>query len=339
MSAEIVPLLELRDVKKYYRSTRGALFGSRSRYLKAVDGVSMRILAGTTYSLVGETGAGKTTVGRLVLGIEQYDSGEVFFGGLKVFGRDARRSKDYASSSISAVFQDPWSSLNPRMKVRDIITEPLVAHRTLSHQMLKKRLDELMDLVGLSRWDADHYPHEFSGGQRQRVAIARAISASPKLIVLDEPVSSLDVSIKAQIMNLLKTLQIELGISYLLIAHDLGTVRFMSHRVGVMYMGKIVEEADARDFYSSPLHPYTRLLIAASAPPRPGIRVSDEIEVSDDDVASLLLPPPGCSFHPRCPYRFEPCPVVVPELQQAERKHHVACHLYSDWKSASTPAR
>jgi oligopeptide transport system ATP-binding protein len=321
------PLLELRDVRKHYKLSRGGLAGRRTNHLKAVDGLSLRIPAGATYSLVGETGAGKSTVAKLVLRIERCDAGEILFGGLKVFAGD-ERTLNYYRSSISAVYQDPWSSLNPRMKVQDIVAEPLVTHGGLRKTALKARIDELLTLVGLSGSDADHYPHQFSGGQRQRIAIARALSTSPKLIVLDEPVSSLDVSIRAQILNLLKRLQKQFEISYLLIAHDLAAVRFLSHRVGVMYLGKIVEEAEARDLFASPLHPYTRALLAASVAARPGIPLDERGVPVSGEMPSPLNPPPGCTFHPRCPYRFEPCPSVIPELQQAAPDHWVSCHLY-----------
>lgn len=321
MNADATPLLELRQLKKYYPVVRGLVL-RRTEFVKAVDGVSLQVLAGTTYSLVGESGAGKSTVGRLALGLDPPDSGSVLFGGRDV----SRHVADYRSS-ISAVFQDPWGSLNPRMTVRDVIAEPLLTHQQLSRAQLRARVDQLMELVGLSAADGGHYPHEFSGGQRQRVAIARAVSTSPRLVLLDEPVSSLDVSIKAQIMNLLKALQLELGIAYLLIAHDLGTVRFLSHKIGVMYLGKIVEEGDVPDLFTSPLHPYTRALIAASMPPRPGFDDSDV--VASGDIPSPETPPAGCSFHPRCPMVFDPCPVLVPLLEEREHHHIVACHLYS----------
>jgi oligopeptide transport system ATP-binding protein len=320
------PLLELRAVSKYYPVSQGGPFSRHTLHLKAVDGISITIGSAITYSLVGETGAGKTTVARLVLGIEKCDKGEIISLGHTVFSGDARSLKDYRAS-ISAVYQDPSSSLNPRMRVRDIIAEPLVNQRRLDKRALQKRIDELLALVGLDAVYADRYPHQFSGGEKQRIAIARAVSTSPQLIVLDEPVSSLDMSIRAQIMNLLKRLQKELDISYLLIAHDLATVRFMSHRVGVMYRGKIVEEASVRDLFSDPLHPYTRALIAASVPAR--LDATEEEDGADSAaMPSALELPPGCSFHPRCRYKFEPCPILTPELLEARPDHWVACHLY-----------
>ena len=230
-------------------------------------------------------------------------------------------------SSVQAVFQDPWASLNPRMRVRDIIGEPLEVNTDMSGREIKSRVAELLEEVGLQAYQANLYPHEFSGGQRQRVGVARALALNPKIIVLDEPVSALDVSIRAQIMNLLEDLQDEHGLSYLIIAHHLATVRYMCDRVGVMYLGRIVEEADTEELYENPLHPYTRALISAALPSHPDIE-SEEI-ILTGEVPSPVNPPSGCHFHPRCPSKFEPCADREPEMTEPTPGHKVVCHLYS----------
>ena len=258
-------LIIVEGLKKHYPVTKGIVFQRTIGMVKAVDGVSFTIPEGRTYSLVGESGCGKTTTSRQLLMVERPTEGQIMFQG-RLMDEFTRDEKKEFHASVQAVFQDPWSSLNPRMRVGAIISEPLITHQDLTKQEVKTQVSELLEVVGLHAVHSDRYPHEFSGGQRQRIAIARALSTRPKLIVLDEPVSALDVSIRAQILNLLKELQQSYNLSYLLIAHNLATVRYMSHRVGVMYLGKIIEEAGPAELFTNPLHPYTKALISASLP-------------------------------------------------------------------------
>ena len=318
-------LIRLDGVKKHYPVTSGLLLQRTVGTVKAVDGISFAVRPGETYSLVGESGCGKTTTSRLVLLVERATEGDIYYEGrpLDDINREERKS---FHASVQAVFQDPWSSLNPRMRVESIIAEPLTTHQRVTKREVKTRVGELLETVGLNAFQGQRYPHEFSGGQRQRIAIARALSTQPKLIVLDEPVSALDVSIRAQILNLLKELQASQGLSYLLIAHNLATVRYMSHRVGVMYLGKMVEESDPETLFSNPLHPYTRALISASLPADP--RRQREEMVLTGEVPSPLNPPPGCTFHTRCPFATDQCRTEIPVYQEIEVGHNVACHLY-----------
>ena len=318
-------LLRLEGVKKHYPVTSGLIMQRTIGVVKAVDGISLTIPEGQTYSLVGESGCGKTTTSRMVLMVESPTEGEAYFQG-KSMGRLTRAETQEFRASAKAVFQDPWSSLNPRMRVASIISEPLTTHHRLTKREVRDRVGELLEVVGLNSFHGQRYPHEFSGGQRQRIAIARALSTQPKLIVLDEPVSALDVSIRAQILNLLKELQAAHGLSYLLIAHNLATVSYMSHRVGVMYLGKIVEESSPDELFTNPLHPYTKALISASLPADP--RRQREEMVLTGEVPSPLNPPSGCTFHTRCPFVMERCQTEVPEYRESESGHSVACHLY-----------
>jgi oligopeptide/dipeptide ABC transporter ATP-binding protein len=318
-------LLRLEGVKKHYPVTSGLIMQRTIGVVKAVDGISLTIPEGQTYSLVGESGCGKTTTSRMVLMVEPPTEGEAYFQG-KSMGRLSRAETQEFRASAKAVFQDPWSSLNPRMRVASIISEPLTTHHRLTKREVRGRVGELLEVVGLNSFHGERYPHEFSGGQRQRIAIARALSTQPKLIVLDEPVSALDVSIRAQILNLLKELQASHGLSYLLIAHNLATVSYMSHRVGVMYLGKIVEESSPDELFTNPLHPYTKALISASLPADP--RRQREEMVLTGEVPSPLNPPSGCAFHTRCPFVMNRCQVEVPEYRESESGHSVACHLY-----------
>jgi oligopeptide/dipeptide ABC transporter ATP-binding protein len=281
--------------------------------------------AGETLGLVGESGCGKSTTAKMLLMIEPPTEGSIFFQGQDVYQADAAQRKEYRSS-VQAVFQDPWSSLNPRMRAKDLIAEPMVINWQVSRKEIQERVTKLLQDVGLNSYHANLYPHEFSGGQRQRLAIARALSLNPKVIVLDEPVSALDVSIRAQIMNLLKDLQNELNVSYLLIAHDLGTVRYMCKWVAVMYLGEIVELAEARELFNNPLHPYTKALMSAALPSHPDIQ-QEEI-ILTGEVPSPLNPPSGCHFHPRCPSVMDHCSVEVPEVKEVNPGHWVSCHLY-----------
>ena len=325
MSTNGAKLLQVRDLKKHFPVGRG-LFGRDKAWLKAVDGVSFDIEEGRTYGLVGESGCGKTTTAKMVLLLETPTEGGIRFMDLDALNLDRDGTKLY-KSSVQAVFQDPWASLNPRMRVRDIIGEPLEVNTDMSGREIKSRVAELLEEVGLQAYQANLYPHEFSGGQRQRVGVARALALNPKIIVLDEPVSALDVSIRAQIMNLLEDLQDEHGLSYLIIAHHLATVRYMCDRVGVMYLGRIVEEADTEELYENPLHPYTRALMSAALPSHPDIE-REEI-ILTGEVPSPVNPPSGCHFHPRCPSKFEPCADREPEMTEPTPGHKVVCHLYS----------
>ena len=319
-------LLRLEGIKKHYPVTTGLVLQRTIGQVKAVDGISLTIPEGQTYSLVGESGCGKTTTSRMVLMVEPPTEGEAYFQG-KSMGRLNRAETQEFRASAKAVFQDPWSSLNPRMRVGSIISEPLITHQRLSRREVKSQISELLEVVGLHPFHEQRYPHEFSGGQRQRIAIARALSTRPKLMVLDEPVSALDVSIRAQILNLLKELQQTYDLTYLLIAHNLATVRYMSHQIGVMYLGKIVEEAPPEELFTNPLHPYTKALISASLPAHPR-QQRDEIELVGE-VPSPLNPPSGCAFHPRCPFAMAHCSEQVPVYDNVGTGHKVACHLYS----------
>jgi len=316
-------VLEASGLTKHFHAKRGILGGERG-VVRAVDGISFSIEPGHTLGVVGESGCGKTTTAKLVLGLEDPTAGTIRFEGRDLQGLDTAGRRHYRKS-VQAVFQDPYASLNPRMRVDAIIAEPLVTNEPLSAAEARSRVLQLLDLVGLPSRAADLFPHEFSGGQRQRIAIARALALSPKLIVLDEPVSALDVSIRAQILNLLRDLQAELGLSYLFIAHDLAAVAHMSHTIVVMYLGKIVESGDARTLARTPKHPYTEALFSAALPSHPDER-REEIILSGE-VPSPLNPPSGCRFHPRCPHAMARCGEEEPRLMEVEGRL-VACHLY-----------
>ncbi len=318
-------LAHSEGLRKYYPVVKGMVLRKRIGHLKAVDGISIAIPKGQTYSLVGESGCGKTTTARMFLMVEKPTAGEVYFQGKNIHKLSREERGEYRAS-VQAVFQDPWSSLNPRMRVGSIIAEPMVTHWRLSKAELRARVAELLEVVGLSTYHAQHYPHEFSGGQRQRIAIARALSTRPRLMVLDEPVSALDVSIRAQILNLFKDLQEDYGLSYLLIAHNLATVRYMSHRVGVMYLGKIVEEGPPSSLFGDPKHPYTKALISAALPAHP--RKHREEIVLRGEVPSPINPPSGCTFHPRCPMAMDRCSTEYPTERTVGDGHRTSCHLY-----------
>lgn len=318
-------LLEIRDLKKYFPVTRGLILLKQVGAIKAVDGISFTIIKGETFGLVGESGCGKTTTARLILLLEQITSGSILYDHKDITQSSAAELKKYRSS-VQAVFQDPFSSLSPRMRVGDILAEPIVVNMHLPREERKKRIAELLQLVGLPQDAAQLYPHEFSGGQRQRIAVARALAINPSLIILDEPVSALDVSIRAQIMNLLHDIQQRLGVTYLLIAHDLAVVKHMSNRVGVMYLGKLVETAESTELYLHPLHPYTQALLSAALPSNPDDK-REEI-ILPGEVPSPLNPPPGCRLHPRCPQAMPTCSEEEPPLGEVSPGHEVACHLY-----------
>ena len=318
-------LLEARDLKKYFPVSTGGLFGRVKGYVKAVDGVSFSVFPGETLGVVGESGCGKTTTSKLVLTQEAPTSGSLIFKGQDVSQLKGRALKEYRQA-VQVVFQDPFSSLSPRMRVGDIIAEPLEVHSMMSRQGVKNRVGEVLDLVGLPTDAAPLFPHEFSGGQRQRIAIARALATNAELIVLDEPVSALDVSIRAHILTLLEDLQRELGVSYVFIGHDLAAVAHISDRIAVMYLGKIVETADSLELSNNPLHPYTKALFAASLPSHPD-EDREEMAISGE-VPSALNPPAGCHFHTRCPYVMERCSQDEPYLNEVSSDHQVACFLY-----------
>jgi oligopeptide/dipeptide ABC transporter ATP-binding protein len=318
------PLLEVRDLKKHFR-VRGARLWDRPGSVKAVDGISFTVNRAETLGLVGESGCGKTTTSKLVLAAERPTSGVIAFEGVEISALPDGQLQDYRRK-VQVVFQDPFSSLSPRMRVGEIIAEPLQAHNGISRQDLQVRVGELLELVGLRPDMARLFPHEFSGGQRQRLAIARALSTNARLIVLDEPVSALDVSIRAHIIVLLEDLQERLGVSYLFIAHDLAAVSHLSQRTAVMYLGKLVEVADSLELCKRPLHPYTKALFAASLPSHPD-EPREEIVLSGE-VPSALNPPSGCHFHPRCPFAMPRCREEEPALTELSPGHTVACHLY-----------
>jgi oligopeptide/dipeptide ABC transporter ATP-binding protein len=329
-----MPVIEAEGLTKHFQARRG-LFGGSQDVVRAVDGISFAIEPGRTLGVVGESGCGKTTTAKLVLGLEEPTGGQMRFEGHDLRTLDAAGRRNYRKS-VQAVFQDPYASLNPRMRISQIIAEPLVTNEKLESGEVRKRIANLLDLVGLPERAADLFPHEFSGGQRQRIAIARALALSPKLIVLDEPVSALDVSIRAQILNLLRDLQDQLGLSYLFIAHDLAAVAHMSHAIAVMYLGKIVESGDARALAVSPKHPYTEALFSAALPSHPDDR-REEIILSGE-VPSPLNPPTGCRFHPRCPQAMARCGEDEPPLAAAHQRL-VACHLYAGEPAGSLAAQ
>ena len=318
-------LMRIEDLRKYFPVTKGLIMMKTVGHVQAVDGINFVVNEGETLGLVGESGCGKTTTSKLILRLEEPTGGRILLDGNDIQGFKGQELKEFRTQ-VQAVFQDPWSSLSPRMRVRDIVSEALVVNRDVTNQERDDRVEEVMTQVGLHKAQADLYPHEFSGGQRQRVAVASALASYPKLIILDEPVSALDVSIRAQVMNLLVDLQQETGVAYLLVAHNLATVRYMAHQTAVMYLGQIVEYSPTEELYENPLHPYTKALFSAALPSHPDV-VREEI-VLTGEVPSPINPPSGCRFHPRCPFAMDRCSVEIPVQKNVGADHLVSCHLY-----------
>ena len=317
------PVLEVRDLKKHFPIQRGILRRTTG-HVFAVDGVSFAIRPGETLGLVGESGCGKSTVGRTVLRLIEPTAGSITLDGTDITHLNKAELRPYRRQ-MQIIFQDPFSSLDPRMRAGAIVGEPLRVHGVGRGRERRSRVAKLFERVGLRAAQMDNYPHQFSGGQRQSIGIARALALEPKLIVADEPVSSLDVSIQAQVLNLMVDLQREQGLAYLFISHNLAVVEHISHRIAVMYLGRIVELTDKTTLFTAPLHPYTEALLAAVPVPDPSVR--RDKRVLQGDVPSPVQPPAGCHFHPRCPYVVERCKLEVPALREVRPGHHVACHL------------
>ena len=319
-------LLKVEHLKKYFPIQSGIL-GKKSGEVKAVDDLSFDVYEGETLGIVGESGCGKSTTGRAIMRLLEPTSGKIIFDDVELTdlpSKDMRKMR----RDIQMVFQDPYASLNPRHTVGKILEEPLIVHGIGNAKERKERVQEYLEIVGLSSYHAKRYPHQFSGGQRQRIGIARALMTNPRLIIADEPVSALDVSIQAQVLNLMQKLQQDLKLTYIFIAHDLGVVRHISDRVGVMYLGRIVELADSESLYKEPLHPYTQALL--SAVPIPDPTHHREQMLLEGDIPSPSNPPAGCSFHTRCPYATDICKFTVPIFRKVKPGHAVACHLYND---------
>ena len=318
-------LLEVKNLKMYFPVTSGIIFQRTIAEVKAVDGVSFTIKKGETLGLVGESGCGKTTTGRCILQLYKPTGGDVIFEGQNLNDLDNRSMREMRKK-IQVIFQDPYGSLNPRMTCGDIVGEPLIVHKLTSGKgEFRDKVSDLLQTVGLNPYMADRYPHEFSGGQRQRIGIARALAVNPSFIVCDEPVSALDVSIQAQVINLLEDLQDQFGLTYLFIAHDLSVVRHISTRIAVMYLGHIVEIAERLELYENPLHPYTKALLSAVPIPDPIVEAQRERIILTGDVPSPMNPPQGCVFHTRCPIAIDDCQVEMPELREVLPDHWVSC--------------
>jgi oligopeptide transport system ATP-binding protein len=319
-------LLTAERLTKYFPIKYGMLFQREVGHVHAVDDVSFELRAGETLGLVGESGCGKSTLARCIARIQTITSGSVVFEGADISGYSRRQLRP-VRRELQMIFQDPYASLNPRKRVGAIIADPLRIHKAGSREQIRNRVVELLEVVGLSAEHANRYPHEFSGGQRQRIGVARALALNPKLVIADEPVSALDVSIRAQVINLLDDLQDEFGLTYIFIAHDLGVVRHVSDRIAVMYLGKIVEISPAEELYARPVHPYTEALLSAVPVPDPDLSASRQQIVLEGDVPSPISPPAGCRFHPRCRYATDICKTEEPQLvQRGSSGHLAACH-------------
>jgi len=317
-------LVEVKDLKKYFQINKKGLFGGKA-FVKAVDGVSFNIYKGEVLSIVGESGCGKSTTGRLLLKLLSASEGSIKFAGTDLTAFKEQQMRPMRQE-MQMIFQDPYQSLNPRMRIRDLIAEPLLIHENMNQKERYNRVRKLLDMVGLPEASMNKFSHEFSGGQRQRIGIARAISVNPKLIVADEPVSALDVSVQSQVLNLMQDLQIELGLTYLFISHNLSVVEHISDRIAVMYLGKIVEISSRNELYTKPRHPYTKALLSAVPVPDPTRKRSRII--LKGDIPSPINPPAGCHFHTRCQECMEICKKNTPILQQVDDNHFVSCHLY-----------
>lgn len=325
MSEDII--LEVKNLKMYFPVGSGFLSRKPVGYVKAVDDVSFTVKRGETLGLVGESGCGKTTTGRCILQLYKATAGQVIFDGQDLTSMNSKTMRGMRRE-MQVIFQDPYSSLNPRMTAGNIIGEPLIVHGLVANKTeYRNKVADLLTNVGLNPYMADRFPHEFSGGQRQRIGVARALSVSPKFIVADEPVSALDVSIQAQIINLLEDLQEQFNLTYLFIAHDLSVVRHISDRVGVMYLGHLVEMAERNEIYRNPIHPYTKALLSAVPIPDPVLDAQRERVLLTGEVPSPLNPPSGCVFHPRCPVANDTCSQILPELREVETDHYSACIL------------
>jgi oligopeptide/dipeptide ABC transporter ATP-binding protein len=316
-------LLEVKNLTKHYSVSRG-IFSSKRHVVKAVDGISFALEPGETFGLVGESGCGKTTAGRCILRLIDTTLGEVWFDGKNLLNLDKEELR-LMRRQMQMIFQDPYASLNPRMSIRRILEEPLIIHRVGNNKERLERISELMRMVGLDPALMNRYPHEFSGGQRQRIGIARALALEPKLIVADEPVSALDVSVQAQILNLLKDLQQKLNLAFVFIAHDLSVVQYFCDRIAVMYLGKIVELASSQELFRNPIHPYSKMLLASIPVPDP--RTRSKRENLKGEIPTPIKPPAGCRFHPRCSIAVDQCKVDEPELREILPGHFAACHL------------
>ncbi len=319
-------LVRVEGLKKHFPVLRGAIIKRPVGYIKAIDGISFEVMRGETLGLVGETGSGKSTTGRIILALYDATEGKVTFDGTNLMNlkpREMRRLR----RRMQMIFQDPYASLNPRMTVEQLISEPMLVHTRMTAKERRDRVHELLELVGLNAQFDRRYPHEFSGGQRQRIGVARALTLNPEFIVCDEPISALDVSVQAQVVNLLEDLQEQFHLTYLFIAHDLSMVRHISTRVAVMYLGKLMELAPREEFYSSPLHPYSQALLSAVPIPDPNLQASRKRIILKGDIPSAASPPSGCVFNTRCPIRVERCFKEVPGWRQVRPGHFVACHL------------
>lgn len=317
-------LVEVRNLKKYFKV-------GKQQVLHAVDNVTFDICKGETLGLVGESGCGKSTTGRTIIRLYEATAGEVFFEGMNVHEKKTRDDLKKLNRKMQMIFQDPYASLNPRMTVLDIIAEGIDIHRLARNpEERKDKVYQLLETVGLNHEHANRYPHEFSGGQRQRIGIARALAVEPEFIIADEPISALDVSIQAQVVNLMQHLQAERGLTYLFIAHDLSMVKFISDRIGVMYLGSLVELAESDELYDDPLHPYTQALLSAIPIPDPKVERSRQRIVLQGDLPSPINPPNGCRFHTRCPHAMDICSTLEPKWFEVKENHWIACHLHEN---------
>jgi len=337
MTAQKEVLLRVENLKKYFPIRRG-VFRRHVGDVKAVDGVSFEVYRGETLGLVGESGCGKTTTGRTIIRLYEPTDGDVYFEGVNLARLKATRVRPIRRK-MQMIFQDPYASLNPRMSVLGIVGEPLQVHHVASGKEKKERVAELLEMVGLDAVSMSRYPHEFSGGQRQRIGLARSLALNPDLIICDEPISSLDVSIQAQVVNLMEELQERLGLTYIFIAHDLSMVRHISDRVAVMYLGKIVELTDRNTLYTNPLHPYTQALLSAIPVPDPFIEEQRQRIILEGDLPSPAHPPLGCNFNTRCPVAIDTCLEVEPDIVEVEEGHLCACHLVQPSERAENKVR